>query len=103
MLQKNPEIISNLKLERELILDIKGVQAAESALTARYLMYPSVYQHHTTRIINAMFRRCLRDLINQDSLDPKDMYKYDDADMISICRHSEGLSREMMEKIDNRR
>ena len=95
-------IISNLKLERELILDIKGVQAAESALTARYLMYPSVYQHHTTRIINAMFRRCLRDLINQDSLDPKDMYKYDDADMISICRHSEGLSREMMEKIDNR-
>ena len=95
-------IISNLKLERELILDIKGVQAAESALTARYLMYPSVYQHHTTRIINAMFRRCLRDLINQDSLDPKDMYKYDDADMISICRHSEGLSRETMEKIDNR-
>ncbi len=95
-------IISNLKLERELILDIKGVQAAESALTARYLMYPSVYQHHTTRIINAMFRRCLRDLINQDNLDPKDMYKYDDSDMISMCRHSEGLSREMMEKIDNR-
>ena len=96
-------IISNLKLERELILDIKGVQAAESALTARYLMYPSVYQHHTTRIINAMFRRCLRDLINQDNLDPKDMYKYDDSDMISMCRHSEGLSREMMEKIDNRK
>lgn len=95
-------IISNLKLERELILDIKGVQAAESALTARYLMYPSVYQHHTTRIINAMFRRCLRDLINQDNLDPKDMYKYDDSDMISMCRHSEGLSRKMMEKIDNR-
>lgn len=95
-------IISNLKLERELILDIKGVQAAESALTARYLMYPSVYQHHTTRIINAMFRRCLRDLINQDNLDPKDMYQYDDSDMISMCRHSEGLSREMMEKIDNR-
>lgn len=95
-------IISNLKLERELILDIKGVQAAESALTARYLMYPSVYQHHTTRIINAMFRRCLRDLINQDNLDPKDMYKYDDSDMISMCRNSEGLSREMMEKIDNR-
>lgn len=95
-------IISNLKLERELILDIKGVQAAESALTARYLMYPSVYQHHTTRIINTMFRRCLRDLINQDNLDPKDMYKYDDSDMISMCRHSEGLSREMMEKIDNR-
>ena len=41
-------------------------------------------------------------MINQDNLDPKDMYKYDDSDMISMCRHSEGLSREMMEKIDNR-
>ena len=96
-------IISNLKLERELILDIKGVQAAEAALVARYLMYPSVYQHHTTRIVNAMFRRCLRHMIHQDILNPKEMYKYDDADMISMCRNSEGFSRDIMERIDNRR
>ncbi len=96
-------IISNLKLERELILDIKGVQAAEAALVARYLMYPSVYQHHTTRIVNAMFRRCLRHMIHQDILNPKEMYKYDDADMISMCRSSEGFSRDIMERIDNRR
>jgi len=95
-------IISNLRLERELILDIKGVQAAESALAARYLMYPSVYQHHTTRIINAMFRRCLRYMINEKILDQKEMYKYDDADIISMCRQSEGFSKEIMERIDNR-
>ena len=95
-------IISNLKLKRELILDIKGVQAAEAALTARYLMYPSVYQHHTTRIINSMFRRCLRHMISQDILNPNEMYKYDDADMISMCRSSEGFSRDIMERIDNR-
>ncbi|MBE6500669.1 MAG: HD domain-containing protein, partial [Methanobrevibacter thaueri] len=45
-------IISNLKLDNGLTLDIKGVQAAEGALVSRYFMYPSVYQHHTTRIIN---------------------------------------------------
>ena len=95
-------IISNLKLKRELILDIKGVQAAEAALVARYLMYPSVYQHHTTRIVNAMFRRCLQHMIDQDILNPKEMYKYDDADMISMCRNSEGFSRDIMERIDNR-
>ena len=95
-------IISNLKLERELILDIKGVQAAEAALTARYLMYPSVYQHHTTRIINAMFRRCLKYMIHQDIINPNEMYKYDDSDMISMCRSSEGFSRDIMERIDNR-
>ena len=95
-------IISNLKLKRELILDIKGVQAAEAALTARYLMYPSVYQHHTTRIINAMFRRCLRHMISQDIINPNEMYKYDDSDMISMCRSSEGFSRDIMQRIDNR-
>ena len=77
-------IISNLKLKRELILDIKGVQAAEAALTARY------------------FRRCLRHMISQDIVNPNEMYKYDDADMISMCRSSEGFSRDIMERIDNR-
>ena len=37
-------IISNLKLEDGLVLDIKGVQAEEGALVSRYFMYPSVYQ-----------------------------------------------------------
>mgnify|MGYP002625997132 CR=1 FL=1 len=95
-------IISNLKLERELILDIKGVQAAEAALAARYLMYPSVYQHHTTRIVNAMFRRCLRHMIKDDLINPNEMYKYDDSDMISMCRNSNGFSKDIMERIDNR-
>lgn len=95
-------IISNLKLERELILDIKGVQAAEAALAARYLMYPSVYQHHTTRIVNAMFRRCLRHMIKDDLINPTEMYKYDDSDMISMCRNSNGFSKDIMERIDNR-
>ena len=33
-------IISNLTLEDGLVLDIKGVQAAEGALVSRYFMYP---------------------------------------------------------------
>ena len=53
-------LISNLSLDDGLILDIKGVQAAEGALVSRYFMYPSVYQHHTTRIVNTMFRRALK-------------------------------------------
>lgn len=95
-------IINNLKLERELILDVKGVQAAESALAARYLMYPSVYQHHTTRILNAMFRRALKDLLNKGLISSKDMYKYDDGDVVSLCRNSDGLAKDMMERLDNR-
>jgi HD superfamily phosphohydrolase len=95
-------LISNLKLEKELVLDIKGVQAAESLLVARYFMYPSVYQHHTTRIINAMFRRCIKHLINDYGIKPNEMYKYDDSDLVSLCRNGEGYVKETMNRLDNR-
>ena len=75
-------IISNLKLEDGLILNIKGVQAAEGALVSRYFMYPSVYQHHTTRIVNSMFRRSLKKIIDDGIIEEKTIYKYDDMDAV---------------------
>lgn len=95
-------IISNINLNKHLSLDIKGVQAAEGALVSRYFMYPSVYQHHTTRIVNSMFRRGLKKLIDSGVINENDMYKYDDADIIGIFRNSEGYPKEIMERLDNR-
>lgn len=96
-------IISNLKLDDGLILDIKGVQAAEGALVSRYFMYPSVYQHHTTRIVNSMFRRALKKVIDEGIINENDIYKYDDADIISIFRHCENsFANDIMSRLDNR-
>ncbi|MDI6702467.1 HD domain-containing protein [Methanothermobacter wolfeii] len=95
-------LIYNMKMENDLVLDRKGVQAAESALLARYFMYPSVYQHHTTRIVNSMFRRCLRKLIDQKELDASRIYIYDDMDLIVMCRNHEGFIGDMMRRLDNR-
>jgi hypothetical protein len=96
-------IISNLKLEDGLILDIKGVQAAEGALVSRYFMYPSVYQHHTTRIVNTMFRRALQKTIDDGILDEHNMYKYDDTDIIAIFRQCENeYANDIMSRLDNR-
>jgi len=95
-------IIINMKLEKYLFLDIKGVQAAESALVARYQMYPSVYQHHTTRIINSMFRRCLLRMNQEDIVDFSKMYHYDDSDIISLCRNQDGFVKDIIERLDNR-
>ena len=96
-------IISNLKLEDSLILDIKGVQAAEGALVSRYFMYPSVYQHHTTRIVNSMFRRALKRVIDKGIINENDIYKYDDAEIIGIFRHCEDeFVNDMMARLDNR-
>ena len=97
-------IISNLKLEDGLILNIKGVQAAEGALVSRYFMYPSVYQHHTTRIVNSMFRRSLKKVIDDGIINEKDIYKYDDNDIVSIFRNCENkFANEIMSRLDNRK
>ena len=96
-------IISNLKLNDGLVLDIKGVQAAEGALVSRYFMYPSVYQHHTTRIVNSMFRRALKREIDSGKINEKDMYKYDDSDIISLFRQSDDeIVRDLINRLDNR-
>ncbi|MEE1156688.1 MAG: HD domain-containing protein [Methanobrevibacter sp.] len=96
-------IISNLKLDDGLVLDIKGVQAAEGALVSRYFMYPSVYQHHTTRIVNSMFRRALKREIDSGKIKEHDMYKYDDSDIISLFRQSDDeIVRDMINRLDNR-
>lgn len=96
-------IISNLKLNDGLVLDIKGVQAAEGALVSRYFMYPSVYQHHTTRIANSMFRRALKREIDSGKINEKDMYKYDDSDIISLFRQSDDeIVRDLINRLDNR-
>ncbi len=96
-------IISNLKLQDGLVLDIKGVQAAEGALVSRYFMYPSVYQHHTTRIVNSMFRRALKREIDGKKLDEKDIYKYDDSDIISMFRQSDDeIVRDIINRLDVR-
>lgn len=96
-------IISNLKLEDGLILDIKGVQAAEGALVSRYFMYPSVYQHHTTRIVNSMFRRALKKVIDENIINEKDIYKYDDAEIIGVFRHCDNkFANDIMSRLDNR-
>jgi len=95
-------IIANMKLNQYLFLDIKGIQAAESALVARYQMYPSVYQHHTTRIINSMFRRCLIRMNEENLIDFSNIYHYDDSDIINICRTQEGYIKDIIERLDNR-
>ena len=96
-------LIYNMKLDDgTLLLRSKGVQAAESMLLARYFMYPSVYQHHTTRIVNSMFRRCLGKLLEKKVINEHEIYRYDDTDIISLARSEEGYIHDIMGRLDTR-
>jgi putative nucleotidyltransferase with HDIG domain len=95
-------LISNMKLEKTIVLNIKGILAAEAMLVARYYMYPSVYQHHTTRISNSMFRRALKIAGNEGIIDLSTAYLYDDMDIVSKFRNSYGYPKDIMTRLDNR-
>lgn len=85
-----------------LIITHKGVQAAESTLLARYFMYPTVYQHHTTRIVNSMFRVCLKRMIQDKVVKEYELRYLDDGDLINITRNTKGLPEQTMKNLDTR-
>jgi uncharacterized protein len=95
-------LIYNMKLENSLILKRKGVQAAEAMLLARYFMYPSVYQHHTTRIVNSMFQRCVRKLLEKNVINASEIYRYDDTDIIAAARSQSGYIQDVIHRLDTR-
>ena len=86
----------------DLIITQKGVQAAESTLLARYFMYPTVYQHHTTRIVNSMFRVCLKRMLEDNVVQERELRYLDDGDLINIARNTKGLPEKTMKNLDTR-
>ena len=88
--------------EDNLVLSPKGVQAAESTLLARYFMYPTVYQHHATRIENSMFRVSLSRLLEDNVITEHELRYLDDGDLINITRNTPGLPEKTMQNLDTR-
>lgn len=62
----------------------KGVSAVEALIFTNYLMYRNVYWHHTVRSANAMFKRCIQDLLAQENctLQETDFDRATEADLI---------------------
>lgn len=61
-------------------IDARGVVALESFVTARYMMFASVYFHHTTRIFERVLHDALRELWpDPRALDPiEEFLRWDD-------------------------
>jgi HD superfamily phosphohydrolase len=52
----------------DLVLEEKGLLAAESLLVSRYLMFNAVYNHHAVRIVGEMLEKALRIAIENEKL-----------------------------------
>ncbi|VVB54796.1 Deoxyguanosinetriphosphate triphosphohydrolase-like protein [uncultured archaeon] len=86
---------------KELVVGEGGIEAAESLLIARSLMYQTVYRHHTKRIAEAMFSRALTKFLENQQ--PNEIQKMDDAELIHHMRQTPGYVSDMIKRLDQRR
>jgi len=96
-------LIHELKFnENRLVLNIGGLQAAESLLVSRFLMHPTVYFHHVSRIAESMCENAAQYMIDS-GLDPKLFRRMDDCTFMMEMKTSGGYASEIAERLDNRR
>jgi uncharacterized protein len=83
-------------------IDARGVRALESFVVARYMMFASVYFHHTTRMFERILQDALRELWpDPRRLDPIDEFlRWDDFRVLNELRDRESESaRALRERI----
>jgi hypothetical protein len=96
-------IVNTMEIHNDsLVISERGLRAVEALLVARFLMIPTVYLHHASRIADVMFLRATERAI-EEGLDYKQLYKMDDYDIQNLFRSSEGYIRDIGRRIDERR
>lgn len=83
-------------------IDRRGVVALESFLLARYMMFASVYFHHTTRLFEKILQEALRELWpDPRSLDPIDEFlRWDDFRVLNELRDRDSIpARALRERV----
>ena len=85
-----------------LVVTERGLRAVEALLVARFLMIPTVYLHHTSRIADVMFLKATEAAL-AGGLGYRALSRMDDFDIINLFRESKGYVKEISERFDNRR
>ncbi|MCD1295565.1 phosphohydrolase [Methanocella sp. CWC-04] len=96
-------LLRNFKFHDDnIVLFHRGLKSAESLLMSRFLMYPSVYNHHVGRIAGAMFVNALDVAIQENDLDPTHLQLIDDYELNVLMRGYNKYSSEMIDRLNNR-
>lgn len=96
-------IVHTLLLHRgRIVLHESGLEAAEALLIARFLMFPTVYFHHTVRIASSMLRRAMEGAIKEGEIAAEDILSLGDMEMLNRLREIK-VSSSFADAIYNRR
>ncbi len=106
----NIRIIQGLDfVNGKVVITEKGILPAEYLLFSRFLMYPTVYKHHTSRIAQLMFSKALEYFVESKSESDGNIRQYalalrkmDDSEINIALRNAKGYPGEMVERINKR-
>jgi len=106
----NIRIIQGLDfVNGKVVITEKGILPAEYLLFSRFLMYPTVYKHHTSRIAQLMFSKALEYFVKSKSESEDHIRQYalalrkmDDSEINVALRNAKGYPEEMVELINKR-
>lgn len=84
--------VFDLEGDAALGVDGRGIVALESFVLARYMMFATVYFHHTTRMFERVLQEALREIWpDPRALDPIDVFlEWDDARVFEALRQAQG-------------
>jgi HD superfamily phosphohydrolase len=90
-------------VDGKLVINQGGLRAVEGLLVARFLMTPTVYLHHTSRIADAMFLRATERAVEDGVLALDKLFSMDDFDLQTLFRGGSGYVKEIGRRLDERR
>jgi len=97
-------IISKMDFKDDsLVIYETALTAAEGLLLARFLMYPSLYMHHTCRSAGQMLKHAILDAMKNNYLTLKELLRMDDIELISTLKNSTSYAKEMCGLLDSRK
>jgi putative nucleotidyltransferase with HDIG domain len=75
------------------VVEWGGIEAAESLLIARFLMFSSVYYHHAVRIASAMLGRAVEFALEDEVISLEELLCCSDAELGSVLERGERSGR----------
>jgi len=95
-------LVHTIKLkDGRAVIEWGGIEAAESLLIARFLMFSSVYYHHAVRIASAMLCRSVESALEDGSISLEELFSCNDAELGAALEKGK-RSGELMRRIRNR-
>ena len=90
--------VMSIKNGKIIIKDI-GLPVTEALLVTRFIMFSTVYLHHTTRAVDQMLSLSVNSFINKGILSWDDLWKMDDYEFMAFLKLNDAT---MYENIMNR-